>query len=483
MNKILLILILFIGHGAMAQQYVFDSTFQTDFPFYISRLQGIIDKNDSICYAFGDVNEGTVSGPFIPITIIKFNKETFKYDTSFNCAKPYCSTGPTNQVLFNKLNDSIYLFNDGMCKISDQSVYDSNFGYNLYSNNPLQNIAPRPPMCYIPEINKLLGAPNSAYKVTNSDTVRPGGFIMFRINADGTFDRNYTHDVNSEVSRIIRDEKDSTYLISGYFTQYDHQNSHKIVRIDPHGNAVNRSYLFHQNAYVRILDTDPDGKVWVTGRLIFKHYPSDTFCLVRMNHDLTLDTTFNHWLFKSSFGIPSIQDIIQVGSKYIVGGYFNEVQGKAVENLVVIGKDGKMVEGHFTGNFIPYPFMDVLHAVNDLIQMDDYIYACGDFYGYAGHKLGPLIRFKIVADSIPQAEETPHFIFTIYPNPATNMLNIVLDDPSQNNLLEIVNVTGKTIFKKTLEKDEHIQQLSISNLAAGAYFVKLNQQVLKFIKQ
>lgn len=61
--------------------------------------------------------------------------------------------------------------------------------------------------------------------------------------------------------------------------------------------------------------------------------------------------------------------------------------------------------------------------------------------------------------------------FNIYPNPATNTLNISVNDKLLNNTLKIFDVLGSQIFTTKLNKN--IETIDISSFAKGMYFVKV----------
>lgn len=65
--------------------------------------------------------------------------------------------------------------------------------------------------------------------------------------------------------------------------------------------------------------------------------------------------------------------------------------------------------------------------------------------------------------------------FSVYPNPAYNVLNIA----GEGNA-EICNLLGQTIMSEVVNGEA---QINISNLEAGVYFVRMNGIAQKFIKK
>ena len=72
---------------------------------------------------------------------------------------------------------------------------------------------------------------------------------------------------------------------------------------------------------------------------------------------------------------------------------------------------------------------------------------------------------------------------SLYPNPASNRLNISAANTIQN--AEIYNVLGKKVMNVTINKTS--ESIDISNLASGVYMIKYNIEnsigTAKFIKQ
>ncbi|MBO4654764.1 MAG: C10 family peptidase [Bacteroidales bacterium] len=75
----------------------------------------------------------------------------------------------------------------------------------------------------------------------------------------------------------------------------------------------------------------------------------------------------------------------------------------------------------------------------------------------------------------------------IYPNPATNFLNVELNADAQNIKADIVDMSGKVLYQDILNHNGGIQnyKIPVSNLANGIYFLHLNtptgQSIQKFI--
>jgi len=125
---------------------------------------------------------------------------------------------------------------------------------------------------------------------------------------------------------------------------------------------------------------------------------------------------------------------------------------------------------------------------------------------YAGNRLadvsGTDTTYNIVFDSLGNIHPNPNFwgigtseyqfplpssiasfsnnkmLFTIYPNPANDYIEI----QTENKSIELLNALGKKMPLDFETKDKAIK-LNLSSLSAGLYFIVINGQAQKFIKQ
>lgn len=71
--------------------------------------------------------------------------------------------------------------------------------------------------------------------------------------------------------------------------------------------------------------------------------------------------------------------------------------------------------------------------------------------------------------------------FNIYPNPANSTLTVILN---KKNSIVIVNLLGEVVMQKNFpfNKKENLE-LDVSLLSSGIYFIKVGNEVTKFVKQ
>ena len=73
--------------------------------------------------------------------------------------------------------------------------------------------------------------------------------------------------------------------------------------------------------------------------------------------------------------------------------------------------------------------------------------------------------------------------FAIFPNPVSNELRIDLPADAQEHFVQIFDATGKCIFSKQENQADHKLIIPVQNLPAGAYYLLINGNGKKFIKQ
>lgn len=120
------------------------------------------------------------------------------------------------------------------------------------------------------------------------------------------------------------------------------------------------------------------------------------------------------------------------------------------------------------------------HSANDLLTNMDPTYA----YNVAKAAVGAMLHFA-VANTSALSNETfnSENQVLVYPNPAKNNLFInkgTLD--AENYTVKMVSVTGKTVFEKTFNNSQLIEQLPVSELSAGIYMCVIsteNKQIFK----
>ncbi|OGU13244.1 MAG: hypothetical protein A2X61_03640 [Ignavibacteria bacterium GWB2_35_12] len=102
-------------------------------------------------------------------------------------------------------------------------------------------------------------------------------------------------------------------------------------------------------------------------------------------------------------------------------------------------------------------------------------------YIFAGNYGGGVFRAKL-SDLLTDVntEEKVNEAFKVSPNPVTDKLNVQLND-ELNTKFEIINILGLKVL--TGELSGEYTTINISQLPSGMYFMKIRNEVRKFVKE
>jgi plastocyanin len=98
-----------------------------------------------------------------------------------------------------------------------------------------------------------------------------------------------------------------------------------------------------------------------------------------------------------------------------------------------------------------------------------YYYACS--YHLASSQMK-----GVIISTAPMANEESNVRFSglfCYPNPVTDFINVVFDDPTSHSFLRITNLKGNTVFDQDLFFP---QQINLSYLNKGFYFLHVKTE-------
>lgn len=101
----------------------------------------------------------------------------------------------------------------------------------------------------------------------------------------------------------------------------------------------------------------------------------------------------------------------------------------------------------------------------------DWLY-CGGGFTFIGGKYHPNLAMVSVnyVTGIPATSNGFVPSVTIWPNPATDVVNVVLPAPDENGTIEITDATGRIVYQKEVQPgNENMVQLDVSALAEGIY--------------
>ena len=116
-------------------------------------------------------------------------------------------------------------------------------------------------------------------------------------------------------------------------------------------------------------------------------------------------------------------------------------------------------------------------VINDLFihEASEYMYAAT--YGRSSYKMD-------IGENVLGINNNPLVLgFSMYPNPASNLITISLDDPSENSSITIYDQLGRTVLYKDIENESDEVSLSLHELNKGVYYVHLISKRMKLTKK
>ncbi len=164
-----------------------------------------------------------------------------------------------------------------------------------------------------------------------------------RFNADGTLDMNFnTKSGTSGQVSAIGLQSDGKIIIGGVFSNYAGQSVGNIARLNADGSfdvTFNSSGIYYTagaNNQINDISVLPDNKILIGGS--FTNYNGTAINrLARLNPNGNLDTTFD-----PGTGANSPVSVIKqyTGGKILIGGFFTNYSGTAINRLARINTDG-----------------------------------------------------------------------------------------------------------------------------------------------
>ncbi len=330
----------------------------------------------------------------------------------------------------------------------------------------------------------------------SSSTVTVAGII--KIDKNGNYDTSFSLDGKHTVSSpgtnynfygLDIDSSKNVYF--GYGTYVNSNYTVYVQKLSPSGNIISNfgtngvaSYTTTAGIYGSDLKVFPNGKILVSSKY-FSGQSTD-LCLLVFNPAGILDTTTGTGIFKYDIDNKSYDDlkrilIIDNNSFYLAGTIQT---GGSQYGLVLKFNSNFALDTNFnySGIFTTYNIINKWSSINDIILQKDrklLITGAGAYTvgtntnDYAG--LTRLVDTKLLATN--ETKKTNNI--SIYPNPASNFINLQADKSIIDKSYEIVDMAGKSVINNKISGKE----INISNLTTGNYILKIDNQSYKFIKK
>ncbi|GAB4304497.1 MAG: hypothetical protein Kow0068_26240 [Marinilabiliales bacterium] len=308
-----------------------------------------------------------------------------------------------------------------------------------------------------------------------------GRILKIDRNGNIVWDRLYGHKTLETYASIIK-KKSNSNLISlihdgipnyGYFMV--------IQELTPNGDIKwFRKYKYSPDPYgysiLNSFDFTPDGGY------IFAGYGTDTDSVpsqrswVIKTDSLGFDGTY--WQGDSTLGVSISKDTVCYSDSVLV--YFH-ITGKSAPYSLQLSNGNHRDSIFYSPYFEPYAYDSLYIYPADSNQYHNITATVTDPWGNAVTE-NISVYVKSCGTGTEEINTKGDEYFEVYPNPAYSSLFIELtENKLLNNEIQIIDIKGNSILSVTLKHKK--ESIDISTLPKGVYFVKLGEQVERFVKE
>lgn len=345
-----------------------------------------------------------------------------------------------------------------------------------------------------------------------------------RINQDGSIDPTFDPGTGSGSLNDVMDiqiQPDGKILVAGKFYTFNGYNYSGLVRLNTDG-SMDNTFVNDTGNYdflINSISLQSDGKIIAGGD--FAWVGTSNVRIVRFNTDGSVDPTFNPNANSSATNINRV--LVQPDGKILIAGLFSSLNGnQSIKNITRVDANG-IVDATFNPGANPGGMIYDIHLdangkitvvgsfttwnnslANRIVRLNangsfdsgfnsgdgannsifcvtnqsDGKYLIGGTYGqYDNVSRKAFARLNGNGTNEILNNQISHF--TTYPNPFNESLAI--ESEKIMNDVSIFDITGKEVFSKSV----NTQTLTINTnkWKSGVYFVKIENQTIKVIKE
>ncbi len=472
MRKVKLLLLIFLFSGnLLAQNYVVDTTFNIDYPFYawchagVTRLEFMDDENIVMSGDFDNY-------PLMDLVYILKTDHEGNIDVNF-----LPSQGVSEHLNIKLGGDYLYYYtpvqNLGRWNL-DGTIDNSDWKANLTKYD----------LCHYSEFVLL---EDSSMIISGDfcdpfgDSINYNGTFLLRVFPDGNLDTTFRHHIEDMVWEIEKYDEDRL-ILWGKFESYDTIPRSVLCRVHNDGTldtTFNTSVVWGTAKPRLVL---PDGKMLIVGAFIYGN-DLDTTGIARLNIDGSFDTTFNYQNNVNYFHDGKMNVILDVclthNNKLLIGGMIYEYQGMERRNIVLTDYDGFIDTTAFKNGGVDFDTLgDGCYEHYEIAvagikrTFDNKYYVYGDFNSFEGQSVNPI--FRMMEESTEVSELKVKREVEIYPNPANEEVFINFKQRiNKASNIRIYDITGKLRYQQILEPRIERMEINTRELASGIYFLHI----------
>lgn len=316
---------------------------------------------------------------------------------------------------------------------------------------------------------------------------------IIRLNSDGSVDNTFNS--GTGFSRTLTGgglmlysmalQADGKIITAGEFDTYNGVVMRNIARLNSDGSLDNTFQIglglqsTAGGSDAKCIELQNDGKILVTGK--FNTYNSASYNgIVRLNSNGSTDSSFNIGTgflnpgYSFGYKVLSMQD----SSIIVSNSGSSSINSQSITSVCVLNYNGSLKHGNVFnfGNF------DIVYDA--AIQNDGKIIFIGSFTFYDNVIKNNIVRVNgLLTTNLLDIKEH-NSLFSVYPNPTEDILNIRINNFNDNNKIIITNALGEIILSENALNN--IIELKTNNLSKGVYFItisnneqKITQKIIK----
>ncbi|MBK9637938.1 MAG: T9SS type A sorting domain-containing protein [Bacteroidetes bacterium] len=269
----------------------------------------------------------------------------------------------------------------------------------------------------------------------------------------------------------------------GRFSSYDGIPNKHICRVDTLGNL---DTSFQHNVVGGFIINEAfvqnDGKIILAGNMILNN-SLDTFQLIRIFPDGSLDSTFNNEIeiwsddLGMAIGCNTISQTRDSG--FIIGGSFTQIDGHPRGRIAKIDMNGNLNLNEFNGTWVDSvvgvnigltPW--VRQVIADPYSAQERYYVGGDYNRVNGIYYNGLFRLIVDSTQIGIHENgLSKLNVRVYPNPFNENITITIPAFESNYSYSVVDISGKMIESGLLKSS--VSTIDLGNLVKGFYLLNI----------
>lgn len=285
-----------------------------------------------------------------------------------------------------------------------------------------------------------------------------------RLNTDGSLDMTFDPgtgvgpDGAEAMVSSVAIQSDGKILIGGHFFTYNGTPTVCIARLNEDG-SLDTTFAGAEGYDVRGIAIQNDGRIVIGG--VFSNR------IRRLNSDGSLDMTFD---LGSGVNGPFVNAMaIQSDGRILAVGRFWSCDGTPRNNIARLNSEGSVDMTFDPGAGAN----DWVHT--SAIQSDGRIIIGGFFTSYDGTPRNRIARLN--CEGTVGIDDIAPFEFSIFPNPASSSVTIVMPDQQDRAELVLRDALGQEVLRSMLTASR--LEVSLNGLTPGVYAVQVNAPSLR----